>query len=528
MKTRIIPATNPCNRQTRKISRLFGGANVLAWALAAGLICLVAPRTLHAVSGTWTGGGSDGLWNNTLNWSGGTVANGNSSATFNAAVSNNNITLESGHSLKFIFFDTSTGSYTIGGSSLTLFTGGNITLQSTATGTNLVETINAPISFSTGVYTFTNNRADAGSRLVVGGNITNSGAATLTVNGTGTGSNEISGIISDGGGTQAVTKSGATTWTLSGANTYSGATTVSAGMLTLSNALALQNSALDTTASIAGTSTAGLKTTVTTLTMGGLTGNKSLASVFTTTSGGYSGVTALTLNPGTGVTNSYSGVIADGASGMTLTKTGLGTQALAGANTYTGATLVSAGTLLINSTNTGSAVTVSNTNSTLGGTGTITPGASHALTVNTGAILAPGISGTAGTLTVALNNSGDSATFASGAKFAFDLNAPGTADVLAFTGLTLNVHDVTFNSNVVNFTNLGGLATGTYTLFTFDQNNAFTGTLTIGTGLESFTGSSFSYNANSIVLNVVPEPGTCALLAFTLTTGMVLRRRRSR
>ncbi|MEO7101630.1 MAG: autotransporter-associated beta strand repeat-containing protein [Luteolibacter sp.] len=170
-------------------------------------------------------------------------------------------------------------------------------------------------------------------------------AKTLTLTGTNTGANTIAAVIGDNTGATSVTKSGAGTWVLSGANTHTGATTVSAGTLTLSNALALQNSALDTTNSIAGTSTAGLKTTVTTLTMGGLTGNKDLASVFTTTSGGYSAVTALTLNPGTGVTNTYSGVIANGAAGMTLTMTGLGTQTFSGANTYTGATAVNTGTL---------------------------------------------------------------------------------------------------------------------------------------------------------------------------------------
>ena len=97
-----------------------------------------------------------------------------------------------------------------------------------------------------------------------------------------------------------LTKAGSGTWTLSGANTHNGFTKISAGTLTLANALALQNSPIDMVGSINGTTTAGLKTTVTTLTLGGLNGTaspKNLASIFTTTSGGYDGVTALTLNP---------------------------------------------------------------------------------------------------------------------------------------------------------------------------------------------------------------------------------------
>ena len=124
---------------------------------------------------------------------------------------------------------------------------------------------------------------------------------------------------------------------LAGANTFTGTTRVGGGTLQINNALALQNSALNTSA-------AGVITlsSVTTPTLGGLTGSANLASVITT---GYSGVTSLTLNPGTGAANTYSGVVANGTAGMTLVKTGAGTQTLSGANSYTGETTISAGTL---------------------------------------------------------------------------------------------------------------------------------------------------------------------------------------
>jgi fibronectin-binding autotransporter adhesin len=162
-----------------------------------------------------------------------------------------------------------------------------------------------------------------------------------------------SGLISDSGtgnGTLALTKIGDSTLTLNGvvANTFTGATTISDGILTLSSSLALQNSALDTFNSIAGDPTNGLKTTVPTLTLGGLTGDKDLAAVFTT-SGDYNTVTALTLNPGTGRTPSYSGGIADGAAGMTLIKTGAGTQTLDGALSHTGGVNVTGGVLRLGS-----------------------------------------------------------------------------------------------------------------------------------------------------------------------------------
>jgi len=79
--------------------------------------------------------------------------------------------------------------------------------------------------------------------------------------------------------------------------------------------------------------------------LGGLAGSVNLASAVTA---GYSAVTALTLNPQTGTSVTYSGVITNGLpAGMALTKTGYGTQTLTGVNTYSGATNVYAGTLAL-------------------------------------------------------------------------------------------------------------------------------------------------------------------------------------
>ncbi|MGA2441417.1 MAG: autotransporter-associated beta strand repeat-containing protein, partial [Tepidisphaeraceae bacterium] len=64
-----------------------------------------------------------------------------------------------------------------------------------------------------------------------------SGTVTLTLDGTSS-ANSIGGVISDGtaGGKLALAKSNSSTWTLTGANTYSGGTTVNAGTLDVSNA----------------------------------------------------------------------------------------------------------------------------------------------------------------------------------------------------------------------------------------------------------------------------------------------------
>ncbi|MCU0780169.1 MAG: autotransporter-associated beta strand repeat-containing protein, partial [Akkermansiaceae bacterium] len=147
------------------------------------------------------------------------------------------------------------------------------------------------------------------------------------------------------GAASSLTKTGPGTIVLSGSNIYTGPTIVSAGTLALGSSNALAHSPLNTASSIVGDATNGLKTTVTALTFGGLTGGKDLASLFTTNSGGFDAVTEITLNPGDAVTAEYSGVIADGAAGMSLAKSGAGTQVLSGANTYTGSTTVNAGTL---------------------------------------------------------------------------------------------------------------------------------------------------------------------------------------
>jgi autotransporter-associated beta strand protein len=193
--------------------------------------------------------------------------------------------------------------------------------------------------------------------------VTSTAAAELTINNTADftfGGSTVSTTIGTVGSTTraqitgaiSLTKSGSGTFTLGGTlaggatalgNNFTGTTKVLGGILVLGETLSIQSSAFDTAGSIVGDSANGLRTTVTTLRLGGLTGNKDFADVFTDTTGGYGGLTALTLNPGTGVTNSYSGDIGNGAGAMTLTKSGLGTQVLTGANTHAATTIANNG-----------------------------------------------------------------------------------------------------------------------------------------------------------------------------------------
>ena len=172
---------------------------------------------------------------------------------------------------------------------------------------------------------------------------TGAGNKTLTLQGSTAGTGEISGVIGNpSSGAIALVKSGTGTWTLSGSNTFTGDSRIDGGILTLTNALALQNSAFDT-------SGAGfLSLGVATPTFGGLKGSTNLA---TSISSGYGGITNLTLNPGAGVSQSYGGIISDGAANMNLTKIGTGNQTLTGVSSYTGETRIQTGSLTLDGGN---------------------------------------------------------------------------------------------------------------------------------------------------------------------------------
>ena len=224
--------------------------------------------------------------------------------------------------------------------------GGRIGLTKLGAGTLVLEQTNT----YTGATTVTGGTLQLGSGTAAGSLSTSSvvtvgTGATFAVNQTDTVTQgtDFSGVqISGAGG---FTQAGSGTTVLNQANTFSGTTTISAGKIVITNPAAPQNSAYDTTGSNG--TTVGLDVTngVSSgmLTLGGLAGSVDLSSAFTA---GFTGpVTNLTLNPQSGVTRTYAGVIAN--STMSLTKTGAGTQILTGANAYTGATIVKAGTLTV-------------------------------------------------------------------------------------------------------------------------------------------------------------------------------------
>ena len=198
-----------------------------------------------------------------------------------------------------------------------------------------------------------------------------------------------------------------------------------------------------------------------------------------------------------GFNDTYSGVISNGTGTLALTKVGSGTMTLSGANTYTGATTVSAGRLVLSSTgsiNSASALTVSN-----GAAFDVSGKAAYTM-------------GTGGTMI------GIGATTA------------GLFDGSTTTAVTLG------NALALNFST-GTLGATSYNLFDYASQTgdfssisligSITGTLTL-TSTDTWTGTAggydFSFSEATGVLSVVPEP-SAALLGGLGLLGLLRRRR---
>ncbi len=353
------------------------------------------------------------------------------------------------------------------------------------------------------------NFAETVGSLAGAGNVT-LGSATLATGGNNT-STTFSGVASGTGG---LTKAGTGTLTLSGANTYTGTTTINAGTLTAAGGSAIADTSQVTLANAA---TARLNL-ASSETIGNLSGGGA--------AGGNVALGANTLTVNEAGATTYSGVIS-GTGG--LTKAGAGTLTLGGINTYTGATSINAGTLALNATGTISAssgvanagnfsIAAAKTIDSMTGAGTTALGA-NTLTIgdasNTSSTYTGVISGTgglvkagAGTLTLGGANTYSGTTMINAGTLKYGANnAISSGAVVVNDGGTYDLNN--FSDTIGALTVNSGATGGSVT--------TGTGALTLGGNVTSSGGAANATISGNLALGGATRTFTTTNAADGLT-----------
>lgn len=468
--------------------------------------------------------------------------------------------------------------------------GGTLTLGYTSTSSDFTTSFTGAITLNDNLVLFGNSGAGNGFRLrgeitgsfgltktgsgrvrIEGGNSGYSGTTTISEGALQVGNGSTTGTLGSGdivnnaslilnrsdsftfnntmSGVGSLTKSGAGTVTIhNNSNSYSGGTTVASGGLRIGASNSLGDASSAVTLGSAGGGDASLVSYLAGWTYaqniivaagsgGTLTlGHSSSANFSSRFTGGIALNDSLVVDSVApdGFAMRLEGVIS-GTGG--LTKTGVGVTRLENANTYSGGTTLSAGTLLVTNsagsgTGTGALVTAMGT--TLGGTGAISPTGANGVII--GGAVAPGVTGAAGTLTFTPVDG--NVTFQNGGSVAFELFGNADNDKIVFNASGSGVIDFSALAAGSLGVTFGGAYTPTLG-HSFDLLDwaALTGSGISGlnVGLLDLSAAMLdpslawdtSLFASSGVISVVlvPEPSRAILLACG-ACAVCLRRRR--
>ncbi len=526
-------------------------------------------------SATWSTSSSDKNWTtssagtaSTIQWtngsnavfSAGTDATGSYTVTVSGTVSAAGITVEEGSptfsggivtlsgttpQLSVASGSTLTFNSQIAGTSGFTKTGtGTLTLGSTANAYTGTTTVNA----GTLLLGASNVIPDA-SALVIGSGATVdlgwghsetvaslAGAGTLDIKGGpftvgDSTSTTFSGVLMDSGGYGSLVKQGTGTLTLSGANTFSGLTTINAGALNLQNSSALGGS---TYGNIVASGAAlqlqnNISVTEGSFTVSGsgigstgairnISGNNTLNAALnlnaSSTLGSDAGTLTVTgdVNLGSSQTLTATGAgnlnlagALNGSSGVTVAGTGTLTYSGTSSNSYTGSTLINSGTLQLNKT--------AGTNAIAGGTVTIGDGVGAANSANLTLLASNQIADYAGLITINsdgrlnINNQQESINTVAGTG-TIDLGTSG------YLGVGVNSGSSIFGGTIAGTGVLEKLGSGT---LTFTSSFNFSGELRLTGGTVILAGISATVGTLHITGNTVLDFGnsTASMLNAT-------------
>jgi fibronectin-binding autotransporter adhesin len=335
-----------------------------------------------------------------------------------------------------------------------------------------------------------------GSGSTVAGNVTLAANARIWCNNAAGQTATVSGVIDDGGMGYALDAGGgnaSATLVLSGANTFSGGTTVSMGTLKFASGdnRLLAGSSLVLNAGATNNLNGWSQT------FGSVTGTGSIAL----------GIGALTIGSGD-VSSTFGGVISGTG---TLTKTGVGTLTLSGANTYTGNTMISAGTLAVGSS--GSINSTPQISIAAGAALDVSAIASYTMSGSTG-VSASG-TGTMVGSTAATINGANGGTVNLGSN-PITLNFDGTDPALYISQGTLSLNNNPFIVNSVNY-----LTDGTYTIVQQASGNiSFSGTFGVtGTALAEGQTGEISVSNGAVILTITDMVTASKIYVETAANG---------